>query len=1106
MKAMKMKGMISILLSLLLLLGLPPISFADDDAPSAQESVNIGSELIDIELTGFKGGRNEYFYVPLEQPIKPGKYDYAINVDMRQLTGYLLVKPVAYDENATFVINGFPHDFNVPYKLYIPNVTAGNPPVEIDCIIKVTSGDGLSTSTYTLTAVAQDLFDKCEVRVIEENLPYSGVYQFISINGFLTSESCSIFITQDRAMLFDALNGGVTGSRRGGELKAEIYKILREKFGIADPDNFPIDVVITHSHGDHYGMATNTNTPPELMLTGRGEGKGVLYWPLNDFTNVNVANTESQAFMDGDIIEGPDFGNGPLKFEVFEINTHSVGCTIFLYDNDADGQLSQNYMVMGDAIGSGSYVFNQTSNTLVPVFNRGVEKFWNRIKGLSGLHGLGGHPWQERITATGEAGKSYVEDMYIASSMVMDNPFLGEYDTTSSTVYVRKFSYGTAGHWYNDAGAYDFRDGVRIKDKITPAHLLYLNLVEENPTRNWIPSFNPLTSGFNCTVPSAAPLYLLPEAFGEDAALNVTLNGTEVSAGNAGPAGDRGYRLDIMASDDDALAASSGFNTVKIEVNDPDSGAFMTYTVNIRTINDNALYPLPPVSTYTTSAKPTISVAGANTLNDIKISSFKGGRLEPYSIALDEPIITRDEPFNITMFQKRDFTATMDWGTRTSDVVYITPVPTNPVSGVFYTINGTEGEFPIPYRAEISRGENVFTIVVGNANPTTYTLTINAEPLWDKYVKEEIEPGVWRIQDADGFVTNEDMYLFVGDDKATLFDTGMGEGDLRAFVEGLTGSKPIEVVVTHAHPDHIGKLSQFADCKVYWPENEVVPASLDASKFVYVQDGGVITGPKFGETPINFEAIEVVGHTNGSMCYLYDNKAQTALENSYLVTGDAVSSGSYVFNFGSGKPPLTAFLRDLKKLEGKIAKFSDDFYDTNQNVSFEDVKGLYFLSGHSWQETANMQPIYGPMWNAPMPLQRLAGIQMVKDMRIAAEKVLKAEWTGKLYTRNVGNTVQDLRQLTYRQAGLWYNTTEPAAGTYLKANPSARVTMKVKASYQLNVSTDTLRYEFVSSNPSIVKVDSNGLLTGLRAGTAAVSVRLTDGSNLTSSIVVNVSY
>ncbi|MDR1134714.1 MAG: glycoside hydrolase family 3 C-terminal domain-containing protein [Clostridiales Family XIII bacterium] len=90
------------------------------------------------------------------------------------------------------------------------------------------------------------------------------------------------------------------------------------------------------------------------------------------------------------------------------------------------------------------------------------------------------------------------------------------------------------------------------------------------------------------------------------------------------------------------------------------------------------------------------------------------------------------------------------------------------------------------------------------------------------------------------------------------------------------------------------------------------------------------------------------------------------------------------------------------------------------------------------------------------------------------------------------------------EIGQIVTATVPHYGTELKANPATRISMKARGTYQLEPITDGYKYEYSASNPSVVKVDANGLLTAVRAGTATVSVRLKDGSDLLASVMVTV--
>ncbi|MDR1136656.1 MAG: carboxypeptidase regulatory-like domain-containing protein [Clostridiales Family XIII bacterium] len=81
----------------------------------------------------------------------------------------------------------------------------------------------------------------------------------------------------------------------------------------------------------------------------------------------------------------------------------------------------------------------------------------------------------------------------------------------------------------------------------------------------------------------------------------------------------------------------------------------------------------------------------------------------------------------------------------------------------------------------------------------------------------------------------------------------------------------------------------------------------------------------------------------------------------------------------------------------------------------------------------------------------------------------------------------------------------PIYTTVVKAHTSARISLKARASLQLIYTIDGVEFSFESTNSAIVKVDENGLITGVRGGMAAVSLKATDGSGLTSSVMVTVS-
>ena len=58
----------------------------------------------------------------------------------------------------------------------------------------------------------------------------------------------------------------------------------------------------------------------------------------------------------------------------------------------------------------------------------------------------------------------------------------------------------------------------------------------------------------------------------------------------------------------------------------------------------------------------------------------------------------------------------------------------------------------------------------------------------------EFAPDTYEIDEFDC----ASIFLFVGTERALLLDTGIGIGDLKGLVEGIT-DKPYDVVLTHGH-------------------------------------------------------------------------------------------------------------------------------------------------------------------------------------------------------------------------------------------------------------------------------------------------------------------
>ncbi len=305
-------------------------------------------------------------------------------------------------------------------------------------------------------------------------------------------------------------------------------------------------------------------------------------------------------------------------------------------------------------------------------------------------------------------------------------------------------------------------------------------------------------------------------------------------------------------------------------------------------------------------------------------------------------------------------------------------------------VDVTPGE---PHKVSLSPGVNPFRIAVtpmGGRPEVVYQLTVTREDLSREYRSEVIGQGVWRIRDFGGTIGNQDMYLIEGRDRAILFDTGMGRGDLAGYVKSLT-RLPIDVAITHGNRDHFLQVDQFPGSTVYMSGKDVtrLPPALVTRRYRWVRDGDRIDlGGR------SFDVVEVPGHSLGSVVYL-------DVANRIAITGDAISSGSMVYVFAPTCTALDQYLASLRKLEDRV----------------KNLESLTLLVGHHYQERT--------------PLTGAAGKQLITDMGTAAERVLRGELEGRpAQTVRDGRTVE-LRQAKVGLAGLWYNprnlVTDPAA-------------------------------------------------------------------------------
>ena len=161
---------------------------------------------------------------------------------------------------------------------------------------------------------------------------------------------------------------------------------------------------------------------------------------------------------------------------------------------------------------------------------------------------------------------------------------------------------------------------------------------------------------------------------------------------------------------------------------------------------------------------------------------------------------------------------------------------------------------------------------------------INSRDLRGKVVYQDDEV-VFRQLDEHTWIGNghrlynESLYLIEGNERAILIDAGVYIPDLDKIVAKIT-SKPVTMVLTHAHGDHVGGVGPFPEVYLNAGDMTIAPNNMRnyKGKIRYLNDGQVID---LGGREI--EVIFTPGHTPGSATFF--DKAQH-----YGFSGDAFGS------------------------------------------------------------------------------------------------------------------------------------------------------------------------------------------------------------------------
>ena len=176
------------------------------------------------------------------------------------------------------------------------------------------------------------------------------------------------------------------------------------------------------------------------------------------------------------------------------------------------------------------------------------------------------------------------------------------------------------------------------------------------------------------------------------------------------------------------------------------------------------------------------------------------------------------------------------------------------------------------------------------------------------YVRE-VRPGIYLMDEAH----EATGYLVVGRDRACVIDTMNGYNDLHKAVREIT-DKPLVVVNTHGHPDHIFGNVYFDEAYLSPKDLALAESFVSDPEFVAICEKNGVAMPPFrpiGEGDVldlggkTLEVFDLPGHTPGGILLLLR-------EDRILFTGDSVNH--HLWMQLDGCLPLDAYVKELDRV------------------------------------------------------------------------------------------------------------------------------------------------------------------------------------------------
>lgn len=635
------------------------------------------------------------------------------------------------------------------------------------------------------------------------------IWQFNEPNAAGPYVDAYLIIGESRALLVDSL-----------QTAEDLYDCVRE---VTD---LPLDVVITHGHGDHAGASLKHFVEAGINI----------YMNMLDFDGLN------QGFDGGfqkswftDCYHGMTFDLGKYNFEVIMVPGHTKGSLVLL---DRENKL----MFSGDTIGSGHFWMQIPTATSLYGFSMGLEALYEETKDIKGLLIYPGHRNQSPVQLT----EQYIKDTRTITNGLITGVMEGEdavLDIFGMHMEYKHIGYGMMVDFCYNPKA------IMLEDPSSPIGKIRGQFTEETMQKDSVALkymfFQPAVRGNE-----KYPLVIYLHGGGERGSY------TPLVLANSGATA----FADSQWQEENPCYIVAPQCPMNSSWNNPDFQELLVSHI----MQLSGKYPIDTCRVYITG----LSMGGMGTWEAIT--------RYPATYAAAMPICGGADPYKVRAAKNVPV-----WAFHAEDD------PVVPVSGEFAGPNTTEkyvGTRRIVASLRNEGSDILYTeypkgYMVQKAHAFAHASWIPAyedmeakqwlfnQTRYDKYDIQFIKPGLFYIEDFN----SDSIYVVEGKDKALVIDTGLGGGDFISMVKTLT-KLPLELAVTHAHLDHMMN----SDCfdKFYLSEREMplfdhymesMPRNTSVIEDVMpIKDGDIID---LGGG-VEIEVLELPGHTPGSVVFI----------------------------------------------------------------------------------------------------------------------------------------------------------------------------------------------------------------------------------------------